>query len=58
MAKPPKKNNSETEIADGDQVTGSLIYRRVPPEKKKELKKLIKEVAKKHGLVSHIFERK
>lgn len=58
MAQPPKKIDTGTEIADGDQVTGSLIYRRVPPEKKKELKKLIKEVAKKHGLVSHIIERK
>lgn len=58
VTKPPKKIDTGTEISDSDQVTGSLIYRRVAPEKKKELKKLIKEVAKKHGLVSHIIERK
>lgn len=50
--------SSSKEIAENDKVTGSVIYRRVDPEKKKALKKLIKETAKKHGLVAHIFERK
>ncbi|MED5525947.1 MAG: hypothetical protein VX447_14495 [Pseudomonadota bacterium] len=58
MEKSPETTSSSKEIAENDKVTGSLIYRRVDPEKKKALKKLIKETAKKHGLVAHIFERK
>lgn len=58
MENSPETTGSSKEIAENDKVTGSLIYRRVDPEKKKALKKLIKETAKKHGLVAHIFERK
>ncbi|MEA9443065.1 MULTISPECIES: hypothetical protein [Aeromonas] len=58
MENSPETTSSSKEIAENDKVTGSLIYRRVDPEKKKALKKLIKETAKKHGLVAHIFERK
>ncbi len=58
MDNSPKTVSSSNEIAEHDQVTGSVIYRRVDPEKKKALKKLIKEIAKKHGLVANIFERK
>lgn len=58
MSKPPKDIPPTSEIAEHDQVTGSLIFRRVPPEKKKELKKIIKETAKKYGLVAHVLERK
>lgn len=58
MENSPEITSSSKEIAENDKVTGSLIYRRVDPEKKKALKKLIKETAKKHGLVAHIFERK
>jgi hypothetical protein len=58
MCKPPQDTSSSNEIAETDQVTGSVIYRRVEPEKKKALKKLIKDTAKKHGLVAHVFERK
>ncbi|WP_261429781.1 hypothetical protein [Serratia proteamaculans] len=54
----PKSAGSSTEVTGNDQVTGSVIYRRVDPEKKKALKKIIKDTAKKHGLVAHIFERK
>ena len=58
MENSPETTNSGKEISENDKVTGSVIYRRVDPEKKKELKKLIKETAKKHGLVAHIIERK
>ena len=58
MENSPETTSSSKEVAENDKVTGSLIYRRVDPEKKKALKKLIKETAKKHGLVAHIFERK
>lgn len=58
MDNSPETTSSCKEIAGNDKVTGSVIYRRVDPEKKKALKKLIKETAKKHGLVAHIFERK
>jgi len=58
MDNSPETTNSSKEIAENDKVTGSVIYRRVDPEKKKALKKLIKETAKKHGLVAHVFERK
>lgn len=58
MDNSPETTDSSKEIAENDKVTGSVIYRRVDPEKKKALKKLIKETAKKHGLVAHIFERK
>ncbi len=58
MCNSPETTDSSKEIAENDKVTGSVIYRRVDPEKKKALKKLIKETAKKHGLVAHIFERK
>jgi hypothetical protein len=51
-ARPP------SQIVEFDSVTGSLLYRRVPPEKKAELKKIIKETAKKHGLIAHVVERK
>lgn len=47
-----------SQIIEFDAVTGSLLYRRVPPEKKAELKKIIKETAKKHGLIAHVVERK
>ena len=58
MDNSPETTNSSKEIAENDKVTGSVMYRRVDPEKKKALKKLIKETAKKHGLVAHVFERK
>ena len=58
MDNSPQTTSSSKHIAENDKVTGSVIFRRVDPEKKKELKKLIKETAKKHGLVAHIFERK
>lgn len=58
MENSPETTSSSKEIAENDKVTGSVIYRRVDPEKKKALKKLIKETAKKHGLVANIFERK
>ncbi|MBB1410209.1 MULTISPECIES: hypothetical protein [unclassified Pseudoalteromonas] len=58
MGNSPETTDSSKEITENDKVTGSVIYRRVDPEKKKALKKLIKETAKKHGLVAHIFERK
>ena len=58
MENTPETTSSGKDIAENDKVTGSVIYRRVDPEKKKELKKLIKETAKKHGLVAHIIERK
>lgn len=58
MATSIKINNSKNKVAENDQVTGSLIYRRVDPEKKKEFKRIIKETAKKHGLIVHIIERK
>ena len=51
----PQTTSSSKHIAENDKVTGSVIFRRVDPEKKKELKKLITETAKKHGLVAHIF---
>lgn len=58
MSKPSKVTPPISEIAEHDQVTGSLIFRRVPPEKTKALKKIIKETAKKHGLIAHVLERK
>lgn len=58
MENSPETTGSGKEIAENDKVTGSVIYRRVDPEKKKELKKIIKETARKHGLVAHIIERK
>lgn len=58
MAKLPKQTTSNTNVADNDQVTGSVIFRRVDPEKKNELKKLIKDIAKEHGLFAHVIERK
>ena len=58
MENTPETTSSGKDNAENDKVTGSVIYRRVDPEKKKELKKLIKETAKKHGLVAHIIERK
>ena len=58
MENTPETTSSGKDITENDKVTGSVIYRRVDPEKKKELKKLIKETAKKHGLVAHIIERK
>lgn len=58
MSKPPEEISPVSEVAENDLVTGSLIYRRVPPEKKAELKRIIKETAKKYGLVAHVIEKK
>lgn len=58
MINTPNENSPKSEVIEYDQATGSVIYRRVPPEKKAELKKIIKETAKKYGLIAHVLERK
>lgn len=57
IEKIPNKEGKKTEITPSTKVTGSVIYRMVPPEDRKKLKEIVKRNAKEMGLLVNIIEK-
>lgn len=55
MCEVTKKESKE--ISSDSKVTGSVIYRMVPPEDRKKLKEIAKRKAKEMGLIINIIEK-
>lgn len=49
------ENNKPKDIQPEDKVTGSLLYRNLPPEDIKKIKAIAKKIAKENGLIINII---